>query len=693
MGLFSAERDRPFRHPNLCGRNIACTLAAVKPESSIEIPAWRSFAIFIILWRFSGTTARALTPTRTFPGKAMRMKLSLREKILFGYGIALLLTAVVLAWSFVTLSRLGRASDAILQKNYASILAAHSMLDALDRQNSAILIFLLRSEKTESASFRANEAVFYQWLGRAKDNITEEGEGKIVADVERAYSSFLSVSEGAFVLSARSSGSPVGNYTAIIAPAFDSTRDTCLRLREINQRAMYRSSAEARRIASNAIFSTLAIGIAAIFLGLGFSFLLANLITQPLKKFMKAARDISNGDYAVRIPAGSSDELGHLAFEFNIMAEKLKIFHDMNIGRLIAEKKKSEAIVRSIDDGLIFVDAENRVLDINAPAAKLFGTEPSEAAGKHLLEVIRDERVFSWVKRAVEEGKPAAPPENEDIITLEKGETRVHYQFSVNPVTAESGANAGALIVLRDITRLKELDMLKSQFVLTASHELRTPLTSALMAVDLLAEKAPAALDDKGRQLLEAARQDLHRLRVLVNDLLELSKIESGKIDLAFESTPVHVIAEGAMNLLAEQSAQRKLELSYQPAGDLPPVKADPNKIVWVLTNLISNALRYTDPGGWIRISAERFGTQVHISVSDNGIGIPYEYQSRIFDKFVQVKTDRESGGSGLGLAICKEIVRAHGGAIWVDSTPGEGSRFTFTLPVFPESPGTLQKG
>jgi NtrC-family two-component system sensor histidine kinase KinB len=241
----------------------------------------------------------------------------------------------------------------------------------------------------------------------------------------------------------------------------------------------------------------------------------------------------------------------------------------------------------------------------------------------------------------------------------------------------------GVVMLLRDVTRLKELDRLKSEFVMTASHELRTPLTSMGMSIDLLRENAVAKLNDKEQQLLSAAHEELERIKALVNDLLDLSKIEAGKIDMEFDRVAVQLLFEKAVSALLTQADDKKVELSISLPTALPEIKADANKITWVLTNLIANALRYTSSGGRIQLFAEHFGPQVHLSVSDDGAGIPYEYQSKIFEKFVQVEKDKTVHGSGLGLAICKEIVRAHGGTIWVDSLPGEGSTFTFTLPVF----------
>lgn len=647
--------------------------------------------------------------------------LPLRNKILFGYGIALFLIIVVLAWAVMNILKLGKASDAILRENYKSTLAAGNMLIALERQEKDAMLLPYRREEeifpegspnytvhNLGSDFHANESEFLQWLGRARDNVTIPGEELIVSAIDSSYTSFLAaVSE----LRTISRGSPnyalksprlvqrtspgaynlgsddtplraVAYYRETLVPAYISVRDACIRLRAVNQDIMYRASSTARTVAVRAVVSTLLLGLATVLFGLIFSSVLSNVITRPIAHLMNAARKISEGNYDVRVSTHSSDELGLLAGEFNTMAGKLKSFHDLNIGSIIAEKNKSEAIIRSIDDGLLFTDTEHRIVDMNPAAARILGTTPLDAEGKHFLEIVRSEELFGYIKRAQETGLPVTPGEDRNVYVLDCGENRHYYQFSIMPVHAGSESVFGVLLLLRDVTRLKELDILKSQFVMTASHELRTPLTGALMSIDLLMESTADTLSEKERLLLTAARDELHRLRTLVNDILELSRIESGKIEMLFESVAVRGLVENAVAVLNPQAEEKGIELSFTIPEDLPPVKADPNKTVWVLTNLLSNALRHTHPGGFVRVSAEALGSQVHLSVRDNGTGIPYELQSRIFDKFVQVRDSRENGGSGLGLSIAREIVRAHGGTIWVDSAPGEGSTFTFTLPA-----------
>jgi NtrC-family two-component system sensor histidine kinase KinB len=413
-----------------------------------------------------------------------------------------------------------------------------------------------------------------------------------------------------------------------------------------------------------------------------FSLILSNLLVKPVRQMMEATRKISEGNYDVEISIQSSDELGDLAKDFNEMVKRLKVYRDLNIDQMMAEKRKSDAIILSIDDGIVVVDNEFRITGINPTAAKALHLESNQMENKHFLEVIKDEQLFNYVKHSIETGEPPTIEERKNILTVEQGEKTYHYQFSITPVRGKAGSLLGVVLLLRDVTRLTELDRLKSEFVMTASHELRTPLTSIGMSIKLLLERTMEKLSEKDQQLLLAAHEDLQRLKTLVNNLLDLSKIEAGKMEMEFENISLHTLCENAVGILKSQIDSKGICLTLDLSQNLPHVKADANKIIWVLTNLISNALRCIESGGSIRLSAEQLGPYVHVSISDNGPGIPFEVQSKIFDKFVQIKSDKALGGSGLGLTICKEIVRAHGGTIWVDSTTGEGSTFTFTLPV-----------
>jgi len=607
---------------------------------------------------------------------------TLKRKIIIGYGIALVLILAVLSWAIINLLKLGDASDAILQENYKSIIAAEKMVNAIERQDSATLLSLLGFEEEGLKQFRENEMVFLESLGRAKDNITIKGEAEVIDSIEQGFSSYLTNFSDLRILSRNDKKTAASFYHEHILPSFISARDACIRLREINEETMVKASSQAKSIAERAIWSMSMVGLTALAIGLGFSFILSNLLMQPLAHIMEGVQKVADGDYNIKIESHSSDELGHLANEFNAMVKKLKEYNDLNIEKIVAEKSKSDAIIRGIDDGIIVFDTEFKVTGINPAAANALNIDPSTAINSHFLEVIKSEKLFDYIRHAAEHEHSPHIEEGKDILTIGEVENQRHYQFFVTPIRTKADTMIGVTLLLRNITRLKELDRLKSEFIMKASHELKTPLTSIGMSINLLLERSLKKLNPKEQKLLSAANEDLQRLKALVEDLLTLSKIESGKIELEFESVSMPTIFEKTNSFVSGLAEEKSIKLEFQAPKELPLVKADLHKIILVLTNLISNAVRYTKSGGNIKISANKAGSQIQIAVKDNGEGIPYESQSRIFDKFVQADDSKSREGTGLGLAICKEIVRAHGGLIWVDSTPGEGSIFTFTLPV-----------
>ncbi len=607
---------------------------------------------------------------------------TLRTQIFLGYGASLLIVAAILALAIVLLLRLGRASDAILQENYLSTLAAENMINDIERQDSGLLLILLDFKDLGLKELHESEVNFLQWLGRAKDNITIPGEKEVVEAIEKDYTLYLRDVSQLRLIREADRERAITLYQDQVLPRFRTIRDTCIKLRSLNHEVMYAASTQARRLAGQAVLFISLIGAAAIIVGVSFSLFLSRLISRPVTELKDAVSHIAQGDYAVHVPLRGGGELMLLAEAFNDMAEKLKHFHDMNIEQILAEKRKSEAIIRSVDDGLLVVDEKLLITNINPKAAAIFDIPAEDALGKHILEVVRDERVFVGLKAALESTQPRPMTEGEDVLTVPKGDEQQHYQMGVLPMRSRAGVIPGAVLVLRDITRLKELERLKSEFVMTASHELRTPLTSIGMSVGMLMESASPKLNEMEREFLEACHEEVNRLKALVSDLLDLTKIEAGKLDVVFERVAPAFLSLQATTMMKSQAEAAGVGLTVEVPDDLPEVQADPNKIVWVLVNLLANAVRYTPAGGHVWLRAERAGEWIHLKVQDNGPGVPREMQSRIFDKFVRLDQGDASGGSGLGLAISKEIVRAHRGAIWLESEPGQGSTFTFSLPL-----------
>ncbi len=633
------------------------------------------------------------SPANDFLSAPKDMKL--QQKVLSGYATSLGLVVLVGLWGVFNLWRLGQASEDILQENYRSIRAADGMIDALERQDSATLILLLGEDgaatDTEKATsglplFRESQVLFLQRLGRAKDNITLESEAQTLAALETAYQDYLLSVDRLIAERSNRLETDTVTYEQIVRPAFQTVRDSAAQLRELNQEAMSAASVRASRTSQQAIIWVTIAGISAAAIGFVISWILSRNLTRPVVAMQKATERIADGDYDVQLNVTSKDELGQLAEEINTMSRRLQAFKALNLDKIVAEKQRSEAIIQSLTDGIIVVDDQMQIVAINPAAATLFGTRPEFAQGRHYLEAIDNRTLYDQMRSVMaggtpegEEGEVQSDRPKIAELTIERGSTE-HYQYLTTPVTTEDGRQLGVVLLLQNITSLKQIDQLKSEFVMTASHELRTPLTGMAMSIDLLEETAQAKLSENEQELLKTAKEDVQRLRELVNDLLDLSKIESGKLEMKMDAIAPEKLINKAIDLLNIQAKESKLQLTSQVSSPLKDVSVDANKITWVLTNLIANAIRYAK--STIEVSARSHGTWISIAVKDDGPGIDPAYQSKIFDKFVQVNTSKDVGGSGLGLSICREIVKAHGGTIWVDSDTGKGSTFTFTLPA-----------
>ncbi len=613
--------------------------------------------------------------------------MNLRRKMLLGYGFAFAMLALVMGWAVVRLSDLGRASESILQQNYRSIDAAWMMREALHRQNEALLSDTAAIAGL-SPSFMGAEADFLFWLGRAGDNITVPGEDSVLAVISELYGAYLdSCASGLGQTSEPGHSVRLARVVAPLSVELDSTLGTLLSL---NQGAMYEASRRASEMAESGSRSTMIIGGLGLAFGIAFSILLSGRILRPLYQTIAAARRLASGDYGSRVTGGGSDELGSLAAEFNSMAGELEKFESMHVDRMMSEKSKTEAILNGIDDGIILVDQDLRVQDMNPAATSLLGTPWTEHSRKpRLSELIHEERLLSEAARISDGAESGILTEEERIFELDRKGEKLFLMMTAIPLEHSGRSLPGCVIVLRDVTRAREVDRMKSEFVMAAAHELRTPVTSIGMSIDLLVDHCSDDLGPRERELLEAAHGEVHRLKALISDLLDLSRMEAGRIDLEIETVPVQLLFERIRSIYEGQLASKGSTISIGGMESGLSVRADPGKISWVLSNLVSNALRFIPEGsGSIDLGAKRAGEDVILSVSDNGPGIPVGHQTRIFQKFVHFEEPGKAGGSGLGLAICREVVRASGGTIWVESEPGEGAVFSFSLPAAPRNGG-----
>jgi PAS domain S-box-containing protein len=413
--------------------------------------------------------------------------------------------------------------------------------------------------------------------------------------------------------------------------------------------------------------------------GLYLAFFLANRIVRPLRQLTASTAKIAGGDLNAKVPVTSRDEVGVLAAEYNRMAERIRQLRSSDMGQLMIAQQTTEAAIDSLYDPVIVTDGEGQVTKLNPAAEEIFGSE-KENAGRHIGEVARDVRIAGAVAEAIESQRPVAGEGMASVLPLAVDGSERAFRLRTTPMRDNGSRLLGAVTLLEDITHLRELDRLKSEFIATASHELRTPLTSVQMGVHLLLEGAVGELNEKQMEVLSACREDCERLDKLMRDLLDLSRIEAGESQPALKTIRTREFIVKATEDLRPQVESKGLSFNVIIPVGLPDVMIDSSQIERVLANLVVNAIRYTKQGE-IRIGAEPRGNYIAVSVSDTGTGIPQEYLPHIFDKFVQVP-GAATGGAGLGLAISRLIIEGHGGQIGAQSQLGHGSTFTFTLPV-----------
>ena len=395
-------------------------------------------------------------------------------------------------------------------------------------------------------------------------------------------------------------------------------------------------------------------------------------ITGPLEAVRRQATRVARGDLESSVAPVMPRELADLAVSFNAMTGRVR---DL-VSESNAERVRLETIFANLSDGVVLIDAEMKVIGLNRAAAKILATDEREAIGRPFVYAARDADLLQLVKSAVDEGIPKTA-------LIDYARSSRTFDASAQPILG--AGEALSIVVVRDVTELRRLELIRREFVANVSHELRTPLASIRALVETLEN---GAIDDPeaGPRFMGQIIGEVDRLTGLVDELLDLARLESGRIVLKRAPVRAADLIRGAMERLRPQTERARVELLADFGDDLPAVLADRGRIEQVLLNLIHNATKFTPGGGSITVAAEREREMVRVDVIDTGVGIPETDLPRVFERFFKSDKARRSEGTGLGLAIAKHIVQAHDGAIWATSSAGAGSTFSFTLPVAEEN-------
>jgi NtrC-family two-component system sensor histidine kinase KinB len=606
--------------------------------------------------------------------KGAKGMLGLRQKLSLGFGGLLLIILIIGVQSIIYLTRLGSSIDKILRENYRSVIACQEMKEALERMDSGILFISLGEIQQGTELIQKNQTVFEKALQVELDNITLPGEGEKahkLKDLFQQYKEALHQIQGPET----SMGQKRDAYFKTLFPIFLQIKETADAILQMNQKNMSDANDWARRNAATAKRQMYILLLAGMIVAVGFVLFTGKWILRPVKRLIRSAEEIKQGNLELVIQSDSRDEIGQLSKTFNEMASALRESRRSDQKKLVRIQRATEQAFDSLPDAVAIVDPGGKVEVATETARNVFGLKP----GRQIRSL-----PYRWMgeifTEALGTGRTAEMKGGQRIVQQFVDGEEHYFRPEAIPILGSDVQPTGIVMVLQDVTQEREQEELKKGIIATVSHQLKSPLTSVRMAIHLLLEERVGSLTPKQAELLVAAKEDSDRLHGILNDLLDIGRIESGKVQMNFRSVSPHTMVLEALDPFEMDFKDRGVALGTDLPVDLPDVWADTVRMNHVFGNLLSNALRYTSPGGNVTVLARADEEWVHISISDTGKGIPEEYISSIFEQFFRVPDQGAEAGAGLGLAIVKDIVEAHGGTVKVESRLGQGSTFTFTL-------------
>lgn len=598
--------------------------------------------------------------------------MSLRLKLLLAQ-LPLMLTLVAsIAVGGWMASELSANSQRILQDNYRSVLAVQRMMDYGDRINEGLLLQLTEGRAAEGKAQIAHfRPLFDQELSVQQHNITEPGEKATTEALTRAYDKWVE--------SLETVPTSLDEYLAHAGPALTEVRKEAQAILDLNQDAMVRKSKQAKNDGEQSRTLLILVSLLGLALAVSASTALTTRLLRPLSVLSQAARRIGEGDLAARAVVAGRDEIAQLAAELNTMAERISTYRQSSLGDLLEAQQTAQATIDALPDPVLVLRPAGDLLHVNRTAESMLqvsvekGLSALDPAVRGACDVIHAHVVGgrgAWAPRGLA-----------DALRLMAAEGERYLLPYGAPVYGEEGQIGGTAIVLQDVTRLVRFEELRSNLVATVAHELRTPLTSLRMAIHLLTESKVGELTARQADLVYAAREECERLQSTIDELLDLSRIQAGRIELRKSAVRPDVAVERAVADHKAAASGAGVELKAQVLPGLPELQADPERLHLVFSNLLSNAIRHAPKGSTVIVSAKVTDGVVRFEVADQGAGLAREYQQVVFEKYFQLP-GAPGGGAGLGLFIAREVVQAHGGQIGVESEQGKGATFWFTLPL-----------
>lgn len=581
--------------------------------------------------------------------------MKIKHKLRLGFGFLFVVILFYGGLSLFYIQEISKSAKVILKNNYETLNFTKDMRTVLD-ENALPL-----------SAASTNE--FNQQLNRQEQNITEPGEKQATQQLRAAFNR---MEQSINVIA--------------LAQTERQVRKHLRQIETLNMQAIVRKNDRAHAAVNRA---TLLLGLTGTFTFLvlfSFSVNFPDVVAGPLRALLEGIQEISHKNYSQRLNFSQDDEFGEVAKAFNNMALRLNEWENSNLATALSEKRRIETIIEKMQDAIIGVNEKQEVLFINNVARNLLSLNKDNIIGQNINDLSQGNDLLQYILTNKASGKPfkIVIEHKEAYFQLENREITIPNLTDQSQDTLRiAGMSAGRVFILKNVTEYKERDEAKTNFIATISHELKTPISSIKMSIRLLKDERVGTLNTEQQQLLEHIQEDNSRLLKITSELLDLSQVETGNIQLNFVNVDPAQIVDYALTPVRFQAEQKGVQLEFIPEHGLSQVHADVEKTAWVLVNFLSNALRYSPEKSKLFISTQANNGQVTFSVKDQGKGIDEQYQKRLFDRYFQVPTDGQNkSGSGLGLAISRDFIEAQNGKIWVESAIGEGSTFSFSLPV-----------
>lgn len=580
--------------------------------------------------------------------------MTIKTKLTLGVGLLFLLIILLSLVGTKYISKLKYDTENILQDNYNTLEYTRNMLGALeDSTNKSMQIF---------------EANLLDQL----NNITEIGEQEITLTIQDNFNQLKT------------------NRTDSLLQR--TIREAIYEVMDLNMQAIQRKSEVAKATADTAVLWVMVTGTLCFLIAFGLLVKLPSTIADPIRNLTESTRQIAAKNYAERVNFEEHSEFGELAKSFNVMAEKLEEYNNSTLAKLMMEKKRIEAIINSMHDPVIGLDEQLNVIFANEEAVNISGLRADELIGQEAQALaIKNDLIRTLIQDITTDdllnGKQRIP------IKIFASNKECYFEketlhISIAPNAQQSARLVGHVIFLRNVTSYKELDMAKTNFIATVSHEFKTPISSMKMSLQLLENERIGTLNDEQKQLLESIEDDADRLLKITSELLNMSQVESGNIQLTMLPADPRQILQYAIEATKTQASNKQIQIEVTHAQQVSPILADEEKTAWIVTNLLSNAIRYSYDGSTVHLAIREAGKQVEIAVTDTGQGIAPQYLDKIFDRYFRIPGSKKEG-TGLGLAISKEFMEAQGGYISVKSEFGAGSTFALLFQKFDDYVGT----